>query len=856
MPYAPADRLGPYEITGPIGAGGMGEVYKARDTRLERTVAIKVSKEAFSERFRNEALAIASLNHPHICTLYDVGPDYLVMEYVEGKPLRGPVPVPEFLRLAGQIADALEQAHQKHIVHRDLKPSNILVTKAGVKVLDFGLAKRRAPRPASDESEDTLTEEGTVAGTPRYMAPEQIDGRPADERTDIFAFGLVMYEMLTGERAFEGKSAASVMAAILGRDPIPISTFRPETPKALEKVVVTCLAKDPAERWQSVRELKHALEWTTETAAASSFSVRLKRIAAGLAAAIVVTAVGVAIARRDTRTARPLPVRYEITLPKKAVFRWEHTLAVSPDGAQIVFSLLFPGELPRLFLRPLDAVEVTPVPGAEGGMWPFWAPSGKQIGFVVVPGVLKKIDLATGSVQTLCKSVNTIGATWNREDVIVFSDGGKLFRLSARGGEPEPLGTLVEGETGRTFPQFLPDGRHYLYVSLSSRPDEGGVYVGAVDSDLRKRIVATAYRAAYTPPGHLLFVKDEGLVAQPFDLRTLELSGEPIPVLDRLALLPGAGLAHFSVSTNGVLAWRTGSPAEPMQLTWFDRRGRRIGTLGEPGVYVRPVLSPDERSLAVCRQESPTNTDIWVLDVARGASRRLTFDPHHDCGPTWSPDGSRIAFRSDRRAPGGIYQKRADGSGDDELVIESKDSPLSVSDWSADGRFLVYASSRPRYLWDIYLLPLSAAGERKPIPYLVTDALEDSGQIAPNGRWMAYRSTAHGRFEVYVQEVTPRGEAGAGEWQISSGGAWSPQWRRDGKELFYGTATGVHSVAVTGDGPSFEASAPRQLFDPELVEEPGAAFAVTRDGERFLLLVPTKPREPIRVLVNGLPSDR
>ena len=501
-------------------------------------------------------------------------------------------------------------------------------------------------------------------------------------------------------------------------------------------------------------------------------------------------------------------------------------------------------------------MELTPVPGAEAGAWPFWAPDGKQIGFVAVPGVLKKIDLATGSVQTLCTNVNTVGATWGGEDVIVFSDGGKLFRVPASGGEPQALGALVEGELGRFHPQFLPDGRHYLYVSRSSRQEEEGVYVGALDADVRKRVVATGYRAAYTPPGYLLFVKEQGLVAQPFDARRLELSGEPVPVLDRLALLPAGGLAHFSVSANGVLAWRTGSPAEPMQLTWFDRRGRRIGALGEPGVYVRPVLSPDENSLAVCREDSPTNSDIWILDVSRGAGRRLTFDPHQDCGPTWSPDGSRIAFRSDRRAAGAIYQKRADGSGDDELVIESGGPRLNVTDWSADGRFLVYASPRPRYLWDLYLLLMSAAGGPKPIPYLVTEALEDSGQLAPNGRWMAYRSTAHGRYEVYVQEVTPRGEAGAGKWQISSGGGWSPQWRRDGKELFYGTGTGIHSVRVTSDGPGFEASPPQRLFDPELAEEPGTSFAVSGDGQRFLLLVPTKPREPIRVLVNWLPLAR
>jgi Tol biopolymer transport system component len=856
----------------------MGDVYKARDTRLERTVAIKVAKEQFGERFRNEALAVAALNHPHICALFDVGPDYLVMEYVEGRALRGPIPPGGALLLAGEIADALEHAHRHGIVHRDLKPSNILVTKAGVKVLDFGLAKRRAPLPVGADSQPTLTEKGTLLGTPRYMAPEQIDGKPADERTDIFAFGLVLYEMLTGRRAFEGKSAASEMAAILEHEPTPISSLKPTTPPALEQVVLTCLAKDPAERWQSVRELKHALTWASRPGPVRSVAGRTW-IAAVLSA-LAAAGLTLAVANRRERVEKPVPVRFQISLPEKAKSD-DLDIAVSPDGRKVVLKVGF-DEVFQLYVRPLDSLDLTPVPGSETAFQPFWSPDGRQIAFASpLSHALKKVDLAGGPAQTLSKipgfeagaNFSREGATWSREDVIVFSAGGRLFRVPARGGEAEPLGKLVAGESGRYWPEFLPDARHYLYLSITARPEEQGIYVGSLDSDLRKRIVASEYQAAYSPPGQLLFVKDDALMAQPFDAASLELSGEPVPVLEQLALFKiaqPAPHAIYSVSTNGVLAWRPRSTPllESKQLTWFDRSGEKLGTLGEPAVYFAPALSPDERSVAVCRMDpvpSPINQrDIYIFDVVRGTSpRRLTFDPSDDCGPVWSPDGTRIAFFSDRRGTREIYQKAANGSGDDELLLASKDQeghdPLGMSteDWSADGRFIVYNASIGTHFNDLFLLPMSLAGKRKPITFLATDSAEMMGVVAPNGRWMAYRSDYGGRGEIYVSDLSPRGERGPGKWQVSTGGGWQPRWRRDGKELFYSAGSTIMAVAVKPDAASFEAATPRPLFE---VPVTGAGlrdrFAATRDGQRFLLNMPVKSAEPVRVLVNWLPLGR
>ena len=866
MLLAAGARLGPYEILSSVGAGGVGDVYKARDTRLERTVAVKVAKERFGERFRNEALTVAALNHPHICTLFDVGPDYLVMEFVEGRPLRGPIPPGGALLLAREIADALEHAHRHGVVHRDLKPSNILVTKAGVKVLNFGLARRRAPLSAGAESQPTLTEDGAVLGTPRYMAPEQLDGKPADERTDIFAFGLVLYEMLTGQHAFEAGSAASVMAGILEREPVPISKLKPTTPPALEQVVLTCLAKDPAERWQSVRELRHALAWAARPSPVARGGGRNGWIAAAVAAALAVAALTFAVARLPPSAQKALPVRFEIVLPEKASATSE--MAVSPDGRKIVLGITV-GESGFLYVRPLDSTTLTLVPGG-GGFRPFWSPDGRQVASFY-KGTIKKVDLAGGPAQTLCTMPGfPTGATWSQDGVIVFSAAGKLFRVSARGGEPAPLGPLAEGESARFWPQFLPDGRRYLYVSIAARPEDQGIYVGSIDSDLRKRIVASEYNAAYTPPGYLLFVRDDALMAQAFDATSLELSGEPFSVLEQVGLFKGAEPAPhatYSVSANGVLVWRKGLSRDPEQLTWFDRAGKRLGTLGERAKSFSFALSPDEKRVVVCRTDPLTNAlnrrDLWILEVAGGTSRRLTFDPTDECNPVWSPDGSRIAFFSDRRGTREIYEEPSNGSGDAELLLAAKDQPgrhdsigMGTEDWSPDGHFIVYnfVPMGPSHRNDLFLLPMSPGVERKPISLLGTEALEFMGTIAPSGRWIAYLSDESGTNEIYVRDLSPRGEPGPGKWQISAGGGWGPRWRRDGKELLFTSGSTIMAVAVNPDGPSFQPAAARALFDAPMPHQGSRSFDVTRDGQRFLVNTLVGADEPVRVLVNWLPE--
>ena len=568
------------------------------------------------------------------------------------------------------------------------------------------------------------------------------------------------------------------------------------------------------------------------------------------------------LAHRRQQLKKPTPIRFQILLPDKARSE-DPELAVSPDGRKVVLQLSL-DEVSQLYVRALDSLDLTPVTGSKGGFRPFWSPDGRQVAFFA-DGIVKKVDISGGPAQSLCRNPGwPSGGTWSREDVIVWSAGGKLFRMPAGGGEPEPLGALVEGESARYWPQFLPDGRHYLYVSIAiaARPDVQGVYVGSLDSDLRQRLVATEYNAAYSPSGHLLFVKDEALMAQRFDAGSLKLSGELLPVVPQLALFKGAQPAPsavYSVSTNGVLAWRPRSTLSPTQLTWFDRSGQKLGTLGEPALYFAPILSPDERSVAVCRVDPVANMnnrrDLWIFDVARGTSRRFTFDPADECNPVWSPDGSRIAFFSDRRGVREIYQKAVNGSGDDELVLASTGPALNVEDWSPDGRFLVYMSpTRPRVENDLFLLPMLSAGERKPILFLDSPALEHMGTVSPNGRWIAYRSAVFGAGEIYVSDVSPQGVRGPGKWQISTGDGWQPRWRGDGKELFYTARSTLMAVAVKPEAASFEATAPRPLFD--VPSRPGFTdrFVVTRDGQRFLVNLPLTSPEPVRVLVNWLPD--
>jgi len=865
--------LGRYRILEQIGAGGMGRVFRAHDEQLDRDVAIKVLRDGgFDDpsarvRLLREARTSSRLNHPHICTIHEVGPDYLVMEYVEGKPVRGPLPLVEAMLRAGEIADALEHAHRHGIVHRDLKPANILVTRGGVKVLDFGIAKRLISG-GGGETQPTLTEERVVVGTPRYMAPEQIQAKAADERTDIFAFGLVLHQMLTGRHAFESRGAAHVMAAILEHEPTPVSALDPLIPPALEQVVLTCLSKDPDERWQSARELKHALAWASRSATPSRPPARQKWRTAAIVASTVAVALAVALSvvlwAHRGRTERPLAVVFELQAPAGATrvsYREVDRPAVSPDGKRIAFSAIVEGTS-YMFVRDLASQAAMRIPGSDDAGGPFWSPDSHRLGFVA-QRALKVVDLTGGGTQSLCRFAGVFqGASWSQERVILFAASGELFRVPAGGGEPSPVGSDPGKGAVRRWPHFLPDGRRYLYTAQAVPAGDSGIFAASLDTDERRRIVASNHGGAYSL-GHLLFVRDERLVAQAFDERRLELSGEAFSLTERLdtSITPYKGAA-FAVSAGGVLAWSSSIALQNLQLTWFDRSGRRLGTVGEAAAYSNPALSPDDKSLAVARWDPQTRTrDIWIFDLAQATSRKLTFDPADDTSPTWSPDGIWIAFVSDRNGRREIFRKRADGSGGDVLLLPVEEGGASIEDWSADGRLLVYNYRRDGNP-NVFVAPVPSAGAPIPRPTLANKFDEQQGSLSPRGRWLAYSSDESGRREVYIRIVSPSGVQGHDQWQVSNAGGTAPMWRGDGKELFYNALVAgrrtLMSVDIKDDGSSIQFGTPRPLFVFPIAAPPYKnPYDVTADGRRFLIETPMEETSlPIYVVVNWLEARR
>jgi Tol biopolymer transport system component/predicted Ser/Thr protein kinase len=767
MPLATKTRLGPYEVITLLGAGGMGEVYEARDTRLDRIVAIKICKGGFTERFEREARAISSLNHQHICALYDIGREdsveFLVMEYLEGETLearlrRGALPIDEALRIGTQIASALDTAHRKGVVHRDLKPGNVMLTRSGAKLLDFGLARIGEPLSFSGTVAPTaalpLTEKGTILGTFHYMSPEQLEGKEADTRSDIFSFGAMFYEMVTGRKSFAGSSHASLIAAVMSANPPPVSAIQPMASPALDRLVRKCLAKSPDDRWQSAGDLLSELEWISETGSQAGIPApvaarrrnreRLAWIAAGLAATLLLVSLAL-LGRMWKQPVHGAMVRFQIPAPEKLSFHWFDLPAISPDGERIAFTATDSQYNNRLFVRPLNAATATEIriPDA-GAIFPFWSPDGRQIAFFTggTGGrTLQKVDLSGGPPVTICNCDDGYGGTggaWNRDGVIIASlKPGLLYRVvAAANSEPKPLRSLSEGEIMQLWPQFLPDGNHYLYLSLSNRPDQQGIYVASLDSTERKFIVATNTNAAYVQPGQLLFMRDDVLMAQPFDFRNLKLQGEPRQVADHIERMQFANHlvgAVFSASPNGVLAWRRGSYLSESVLQWLDRSGKRIGVVGEAADYSNPALSPDDRRLAIDIRDPQTKMrDIWIFDLLRGTKTKLTFDPADDYDSVWSPDGTRIAFSSDRMGQRAIYQKLADGSGPDELVLGGKGGAKSVEDWSPDGKYLVYNDQLNPSL--VYLDVLPLAGDRKPMQFVSAQFINQQGQFSPNGR--------------------------------------------------------------------------------------------------------------------------
>jgi len=873
---APSTRLGPYEVVSAVGAGGMGEVYSARDTRLDRTVAIKLlpphlaGDEQLRARFEREAKTVSSLNHPHICTLHDVGHEtigndelhYLVLEMIEGESLadrlaKGPLPLEEVLRYGGEIASALDAAHKQGIVHRDLKPGNVMITKSGAKLLDFGLAGTGEAAGAGEvlstlrTLDKPLTEHGTILGTFQYMAPEQLEGQPADARTDIFALGAVLYEMATGRRAFTGQTRTSLIAAIVSSQPPPISSVQEMSPPALDHVIRKCLEKDPEDRWQSARNVMAELQWIAEGGSRvglPSVVIGRRRVRERTAwtafalASLAAVGFGVAWARRAPKP--PALVRFTVAMP--AGVSTVGPPALSPDGRMLAFDVGEPSGRRQLWLRPLDQLEARPLAGTEGALRPIWSPDSRFVAFVA-GGKLRKVDVAGGPAQTICDAPNGADGSWSPEGVILFDGRGSdpIWAVAAAGGvaKPEVEVGPDKGVTGAGWPHFLPDGRHFLYVVYGKAAEDQTIMVKSLGANDGRELLKTSSLVHYAPPGYLLYVREQTLVAQPFDTGALQLKGEPIPLGEGLGV-GDLGLASFSISDTGVLAYRAGL-SEGRQLLWFDRAGKETPALEETGSYRDAWLSPDGKRLAFDMSKGSEGADIWIRDVARGVSSRFTFDSANETNPVWSPDGRSLVFSAQRRNVD-LMLKDGAGTREAELLLET-DEDKYASEWSRDGKYLLYASQGRETRWDLWALPMS--GERKPFPVAKTRFSEMFGGFSPDARYVAYSTDESGQREVYVQDFPEAHN----KWQVSTKGGSQPFWTSNGRELFYRAPDArVMSVAVkTAAG--FEAGVPQALFQARFANIPARAhYRPTPDGQRFLVLAPLRQETipPTTVVLN------
>ncbi len=893
-PLPEGKRIGRYEIRSKIGEGGMGEVYAARDEQIHRDVAIKLLPSAFSadadrlRRFEQEAQAAGSLNHPNILVVYDVGSHdgapYVVSELLEGETLRdrmagGALPQRKAIDYGLQIAHGLAAAHEKGIIHRDLKPENLFITKDGrVKILDFGLAKLLT-RVDSNQSQTDIptqradTDPGVVMGTIGYISPEQLRSKPADHRSDIFSFGAILYEMLSGRRAFRGESTADTVSAILREDPPDLSQTNRAVSPALERVVNHCLEKNPEERFHSSRDLAFAIEALSGSASMSGSSdtvltaippsrkKRLDTLGWIAAAVFLVTTLVLAVLyfRRAEQPSQTM--RFPLPAPEKLDYRGE--LALSPDGRHVAFVVTGAGGK-TLWVRSVDSLEARELPGTSDATLPFWSPDSNSIGFFA-SNKLKKTDLAGGAPQTLAEATaDARGAAWGANGTIIFTPGftTPLSKVSAAGGTVQPLTELdqTREQTSHRWPSFLPDGRRFLYFARAKKKEAEGIYIGSLDSKEGKFLLSTNLRATYaagpdgTNTGYLLFLRDKTLMAQFFDTTRLELRGEPSIVAEGVLTYPEeggpTGYASFSASANGHLIYLRGN-ITVHQLGWFDRAGKSLGDVGSRGLWYEPSQSPDGSRVVVGRTDSAAS-DIWLLDLARGTTTRFTFDAAPDACPLWSADGTRIVFSSNR--DGGIFnlfQKISTGAGSDELLLKT-DHNKFADDWFSGeaGEFLLFESDSPQTRYDLWVLPLT--GDRKPYPFLQTEFNETHSQFSPDGRFVAYASDESGRAEVYVQTFPATG----GKWQVSNGGGDQPQWRNDGKELFYIAPDKTLMAVPIAAGASLQPGAPVALFATRITTNSLTGdrnhFMVTTDGQRFLVnnVLDEGNKEPITFVLN------
>ncbi len=883
MPLSSGTKLGPYEIVAPIGAGGMGEVYRARDTRLDRTVAIKVLNSQLTlsaemrARFEREAKVISQLQHPNICVLHDIGSengtDFLVMEFLEGESLseklkRGPLPTDELLKVAIEIADALEKAHRAGIIHRDLKPGNVMLAKSGAKLLDFGLAKPMNSGVASGGNSSAsvfaaavtlsspaspLSSAGAILGTVQYMAPEQIQGLEADARSDIFAFGLLLYEMATGKRAFQGKTQSSVVGQILAMDPAPISSLQPMTPPALSRLVSTCLEKDPEERFQTIHDVNLRLVEISESPALSAVaSPRKNRERTLWTVAILMTLIAIAATivaiERAPKPAQPIPsMRLNAELGADVALNTEFgaNAVISPDGTRLVFVAVGADKTRHLYLRPLDQMQATVLSGTENARDPFFSPDGQWIAFFA-GGKLKKVSVQGGAVVTLCDAPFDRGGSWGDDGSIVLAAGNRegLSKVSSEGGEPEPLTTLNQqaGEVTHRWPQALPGSKDVIFTD-STNGDQFGDAEIAVYSTVAgksKTVLHGGSYARYLPSGHLVYIHNGTLFAVPFDSKRLEMTGQSAPVLEGVASNPNNGGAQFSFSDTGAFVYVPGSAvSSDVSIYWMDAAGKFTPLRETPGNYNNLAISPDGKRLAMDIING-NRTDIWVYEWERDTLTRLTFGGDSNGRPVWTPDGQRIVYESaEKGGVDNLWWTRADGGGDAQRLTESKFDQITSS-WSPDGKTLAFSQYNPVTSWDIMTMPVEGSEKTgwkpgEPKPFVNTPATGMYPAFSPDGRWIAYESTESGSPEIYVRPFPGPG----GKWQISTGGGWFPEWSKNGKELFF-TTLGREKIMVatyTASGESFRADKPRlwspgQFTDRSFYQN----FSLHPDGKRFAVL--------------------